>query len=269
MWGRGTWEPRRKADRVPIDLETFDPAEYGCSVAPGGGLRLGGELTGRAYWRPPPLAARLIREITGTKARHPPAMPALIEGSIAVEAVRRQLTDLAPLVWRAVRHREDHPKVPRGKLGWRDKTTREIVGAINVWKVRAPDVTLHALAASRWDSLYEWSGSRPRKPVAVLGRANGLDLERARALQRVAHARVLPKTPSERALVELGAMILAGLRKAKPVTLDAAIGMIEVHRGRADELRAEAEAEAADQLAELTQARDRGEWIWTCRTPSA
>ena len=108
--------------------------------------------------------------------------------------------------------------------------------------------------------------SRPRKPVAVMGRASGLDLAHAAIYQRQCQSWLLAKTPAESALLAMRVGITAELRKGDAVTAAAALGMIASYRARAADLRTAAAAEQAARATKLEAAAAKGDWIWTCRT---
>ena len=249
----------------------FNPADLGIEVTPTG-AKLGGALGSRSWWRPPPALVADLREMTSLPPQHPPPMPKLPAGQLRNDAeARAELQRQAPLAWRAVRHRVDLPagKSTSRAKAWAAKTMRDVVGAVNVWAANLPDRTslsLWAVAAIRWDGLEGYFGSRPRKPVAVLGRAVGLDIQRARAEQLVWEGWALPKTPAERKLVRLRLAALRELRAAQPETLAAARAMIEPHRARIDELVELAHQQRSIRRKGLNKAVAKGDWIWTLRT---
>lgn len=242
-----------------MDVTKFDPAALGV-VRSGGGWALGGDVDG--YGRLPVAVVARLRELLAIPhAAHPP-MPVL-----AADASDSAIQAAACQVWRAVRHRQDGT-LPAVVTGWAQRTTRELVGAIRVWLLRTDGtVSLHALAASRWDGLYDWSGVRPRKPVAVMGRANDRDIEAARVMAREAAARLLPRTPAAVELQQLRTATELELRKVSD--MDAQLALVESQGPRAAELRARTETEAAEQLEQLSRKISQGHWIWTCRKPAA
>lgn len=246
-------------------LLDFDPAGLGVDMAPGGGARIGG-LLGAAWWRPYPDVVAELRGLTSFPHERPPPMPRLPAGNVSDPACRAELESQAVLAWRAVRHRRDYPKVVAKAKPWAPRQLREVVGAINVWKPgAASDLSLWALAAVRWDGLEGYFQARPRKPVAVLGRAVGLDLSNARAAQRTWESWALPKTTSERELVAVREAVLARMRAARPETPEAARAMMDSYRDRCVLLRSKAVEERTARKADLDAAVARGDWIWTCR----
>jgi hypothetical protein len=249
---------------VALKTPDIDPAKLGIAVDERGAWKIGGGLEHNRY-RPPPNATALIREITHVPPQTCPPMPRMLQGHPRDSDVREQLERLVLVVWRAVRHREDYPRRPPAKMAWSARRVADVAGAVNVWRLKYPDVSLHALAAVRWDGLRDWSGARPKKPDAVLGRVRLPDVELARAYQAQCEARVLAPTPAGARLRSLAVHLGQLLRDRGLVREADAIGMIEGFRHRADALADAAAQESTVRHADLLAARDRGDWIWTCR----